>query len=95
MGSKISYGEQLTMQFSSLQAFLDMGGYGFYVWLSYGVAALVFITLIISSRSQYKNVLQDIAQREKRKNKLRQAAQQIDASAKENSNTKDLNEVSS
>lgn len=34
------------MQFDSLQAFLDMGGYGFYVWLSFGVTFLAMLVLV-------------------------------------------------
>lgn len=35
------------MQFDSLSDFLAMGGYGFYVWWSYAIAALVLGTNIV------------------------------------------------
>jgi len=62
------------MQFDSFSAFLAMGGYGFYVWLSYGVTALLLVILLINSKSQNKAVIKHIIARQKRENKLRQAA---------------------
>jgi len=61
------------MQFSSFADFINMGGYGFYVWLSYGVATLLLIALIVASLNGHKRVIQDVAQRQKREEKLRQA----------------------
>ena len=61
------------MQFDSFSAFIDMGGYGFYVWLSYGVATALLLLLIISSVSGHKQVIKDIALRQKREQALRQA----------------------
>ena len=37
------------MQFNSFQAFLDMGGYGFFVWLAFGVTFLAMIVLVFES----------------------------------------------
>ena len=87
------------MQFNSLQAFLDMGGYAFYVWLSYGVTAFLLVMLIWLSKSQHKSVVNKIITRQKRENKLRQAAamqKQQQASAQSISptnNDNDSNEV--
>jgi heme exporter protein D len=64
------------MQFDSINAFFNMGGYGFYVWLSYGSCAILLTLLLFSSLSNQKNIIQQIAQRQKREEKLRQAAQQ-------------------
>ena len=61
------------MQFNSFADFINMGGYGFYVWLSYGVTSALLITLIFSSLSNHKKVLQNIATRQKREQKLRHA----------------------
>lgn len=69
------------MQFDSISAFLDMGGYGFYVWLSYGVSAFVLALLVFSSISNHKKTKQHIAQRQKREIKLRQAAELQNAQA--------------
>ena len=78
------------MQFDSFSAFLDMGGYGLYVWLSYGVSSALIIALIISSIFGHKKVIKNIAMRQHRENKLRKVRQdrknaQID-SAREVSN---------
>ena len=64
------------MQFDSISAFLSMGGYGPYVWLSYGVTFAALGLLIFSSVNHHKKVKQQIIQRQKREKKLRQAAQQ-------------------
>lgn len=64
------------MQFDSISAFFAMGGYGFYVWLSYGISIAALALLIFSSTSSHKKIKQQIVQRQKREAKLRQAAEQ-------------------
>ncbi|NQY87996.1 MAG: heme exporter protein CcmD [Colwellia sp.] len=64
------------MQFDSFSAFIDMGGYGFYVWLSYGVATILLLILILSSVTSHKQVIKSIAQHKQREDKLRQARKQ-------------------
>lgn len=59
------------MQFSSFSEFIDMGGYGFFVWLSFGAAALLLILLTISSKAGHQKVLNQIAQKKAREDKLR------------------------
>lgn len=63
------------MKFDSIQAFLDMGGYGFYVWLSYGCAFVLLLLLILTSLSGSKNTLKQINAQLKREAKLKQAAE--------------------
>jgi heme exporter protein D len=63
------------MQFDSISAFFDMGGYAFFVWLSYGVTAFLLAALIYSSHSNHKKVKLKIAQRLQREKKLRKAAE--------------------
>ncbi len=63
------------MQFTSLQDFLNMCGYGFFVWLSYGVSAALLIGLFINSLYRHQKVIKQINQRQKREQKLRQAAE--------------------
>ncbi|TWX70199.1 heme exporter protein CcmD [Colwellia sp. C1TZA3] len=63
------------MQFDSFSAFIAMGGYGFYVWLSYGVSLMALALLVFSSLTNHKKIKQQIAQRQKRETKLRQAAE--------------------
>ncbi len=47
----------MTFQFESISAFFAMGGYGFYVWLSYGVTILAMGVLIWLSRREQKAIL--------------------------------------
>lgn len=64
------------MQFDSFSAFINMGGYGFYVWLSYGVVTVLLLILIFSSITGHKQVIKSIAQRKQREDKLRQVRKQ-------------------
>jgi heme exporter protein D len=61
------------MQFSSFSDFINMGGYGFYVWLSFGAAALLLTLLILSSKAGHQKIINEISQRKNREDKLRQA----------------------
>jgi len=63
------------MQFSSFSEFIAMGGYGFYVWLSFGLATLLLAVLLISSNMGFNNVKAKIIQKQKRENKLKMAAE--------------------
>lgn len=48
--------------------FFAMGGYGLYVWVSYGVAALVLIFNVLAARRRLRSVrrqLQDLARYER------------------------------
>ncbi|MBU3004193.1 heme exporter protein CcmD [Paraglaciecola arctica] len=53
------------MHFEDFSSFLDMGGYGLYVWLSFGVTALSLLILwldsIFSKRSLMSQVLSEQA----------------------------------
>ncbi|SHI26762.1 heme exporter protein CcmD [Ferrimonas marina] len=62
----------LSFQFASLAEFLDMGGYAFYVWLSYGSAAVALGLLIYNSACKRKSVLAEIAKKQARETRLRQ-----------------------
>jgi len=66
------------MQFASFSDFISMGGYGFFVWLSFGVSALLLSLLVIESTLGHSRVLNHIALQKRREEKLRQsrAAQQ-------------------
>lgn len=50
------------MAFSSLSEFVAMGGYGFYVWLSYGLSVLSIIALVWFFRAQHQQLKQQIKQ---------------------------------
>jgi heme exporter protein D len=63
------------MQFSSFSEFLAMGGYGFYVWLSYGVSLGLLVLLAVMSKQRHQKVVKQLQARDKREQKLKQAAQ--------------------
>jgi len=46
--------------------FFHMGGYGFYVWTSYGIALLVLLANVLSPILLKKKLLSQLARREKR-----------------------------
>ncbi|WP_077341384.1 heme exporter protein CcmD [Pseudocolwellia agarivorans] len=76
------------MQFESISAFLDMGGYGFYVWLSYGVAALAILLLIVFSKQKHNQTVKHIAQRYLRETKRKEAAKLQQAAQEKNQKDK-------
>jgi heme exporter protein D len=41
----------------SWSEFISMGGYGFYVWMSFGMTALLIIAEIIYTKRQRKHIL--------------------------------------
>jgi len=45
------------MEWASWQAFWDMGGYGAYVWGSYGVFALALVAEVVVLRRSRKQTL--------------------------------------
>jgi heme exporter protein D len=50
------------MHWQSLEAFVAMGGYGFYVWTSFGLTALCVVIELLQLRSrQQKLVLKGVA----------------------------------
>jgi heme exporter protein D len=50
-----------------------MGGYGFYVWLSFGVTFLCMLGVVIQSRMEAKALLDEVKRNEKRQAKIKQA----------------------
>ena len=52
-----------------------MGGYAFFVWLSYGVTAFLLTTLIYTSLRNHTKVKSKISQRLQREIKLRKTAE--------------------
>ena len=51
------------MQWNSFSEFISMGGYGFFVWGSYGVAFLLLAAEIIMLRSRKRRVIEQTAVR--------------------------------
>ena len=50
------------MSIGSIGEFLSMGGYGFYVWSSFGMTALVLALEIISTKRQRRALRQRLRQ---------------------------------
>lgn len=59
------------MFFQSWRDFWDMGGYGFYVWLSYGISFMVILGLIVLSYKGKKVILRDIQREQVREARLK------------------------
>jgi heme exporter protein D len=47
------------MSFSSLQDFLQMGGYAFYVWMSFGLSLLVLSAVMLAPLLRHRRLLRD------------------------------------
>ncbi|ARD24199.1 Heme exporter protein D [Shewanella sp. P1-14-1] len=60
------------IQFESFSEFLNMGGYAFYVWLSYGVTFGSLGILLFLSLRQKKKVLLEIAKKMEREDRLKE-----------------------
>jgi heme exporter protein D len=51
---------------NSFNEFLGMGGYGMYVWPAYGIAFVVMLLNFVLPLMQRKQVLRDLALKQKR-----------------------------
>ena len=60
------------MHFASLSEFFHMGGYAFYVWLSYGVTCSLLIGLVVISVGSRKRLFHDIVRKQQREQKLKE-----------------------
>lgn len=54
------------MFFHSWSDFINMGGYGFYVWLSYGLSLLAIILLIAEESWRRKALVKEMRRAEQR-----------------------------
>lgn len=54
------------MEFDTLSAFLAMGKHGFYVWLAYGLSALIIALNILIPLWQKKRLIHQLKQQQKR-----------------------------
>lgn len=61
------------MFFQTWNDFFNMGGYGFYVWLSYGISLVAIVALIVQTIKQHKTVLQSVLREAQREVRLQQA----------------------
>jgi len=64
------------MQFESLADFINMGGYAFYVWLSFGVTFAAMAIIAIQSFIKHRNLLRQVVVEQERKARIKQARQQ-------------------
>ena len=65
------------MHFASFSDFLAMGGYAFYVWLSFGLTALCLVGIVMSTRLKTRNLLGELRNKQAREAR-RKAAQQME-----------------
>ncbi|WP_199611248.1 heme exporter protein CcmD [Flocculibacter collagenilyticus] len=65
------------MQFSSFSEFVAMGGYGFYVWLSYGVSFLLLLGLVMVTKTQHSKIKRTIAQSILRNERINKARKEL------------------
>ncbi|MFQ1021959.1 heme exporter protein CcmD [Avibacterium paragallinarum] len=54
------------MFFESVSDFLNMGGYGFYVWLSYGLSFFALASLIVQGMLRKKTLIKEIQREQQR-----------------------------
>ena len=59
------------MFFQSWSDFLNMGGYGFYVWLSYGISLVAMLLLAINSYQGKNAILRDVKREQAREERLK------------------------
>ena len=63
------------MFFQSWSDLLNMGGYGFYVWLSYGLSVLLIMALVIQSLMGKSAVLKSVKYKQQREARLQKMQQ--------------------
>ena len=61
------------MAFESFSAFLHMGGYALYVWLSYGFTAIVLTLLIVFTVRKTRQIHQEVRLSQTREKRMTQA----------------------
>ncbi|GAA0855910.1 heme exporter protein CcmD [Aliiglaciecola litoralis] len=66
----------MTFQFESWQAFWQMGGYGFYVWLAFGVSLLAVLALVYESIWTKQQLIKAVNAQIARKQRIKQAKMQ-------------------
>lgn len=65
------------MKFDSWSAFVAMGGYGFYVWLSFAVTLLALLGLVVATINTKKRLLREVSQKQARAAR-REAARKLE-----------------
>ncbi|RAJ09593.1 heme exporter protein CcmD [Aeromonas salmonicida] len=65
------------MYFASFSDFMAMGGYAFYVWLSFGLTLICLVGIVISTRIKTRSLLGELRSKQAREAR-RKAAQQME-----------------
>ncbi|TNJ05879.1 heme exporter protein CcmD [Aeromonas veronii] len=65
------------MHFASFSDFMAMGGYAFYVWLSFGLTLVCLVGIIMSTRMKTRSLLAELRSKQAREAR-RKAAQQME-----------------
>ncbi|UTP72619.1 heme exporter protein CcmD [Alteromonas sp. LMIT006] len=63
------------MAFDSFADFIAMGGYGFFVWLSYGVSFLSIVLYIVYVKRQKRQLTQHVVAQQAREARIAAAKQ--------------------
>ena len=61
------------MAFTSINEFFAMGGYGFYVWLAYGLTFLALFILVVNSVAKKNKIFKEVEQRLSREQRIKKA----------------------
>jgi len=61
------------MAFNSFADFFAMGGYGFYVWLAYGISLASLILLIFNTLVKRKKIIRVVIERIAREERIKKA----------------------
>ncbi|SFC22698.1 heme exporter protein CcmD [Pseudoalteromonas denitrificans] len=64
------------MQFNSFSDFISMGGYGFYVWLSFGSCALILLGIFLDSKLSHQRTLNAVSKQLEREARIKKAKQE-------------------
>jgi heme exporter protein D len=73
------------MHFEDFSSFLDMGGYGLYVWLSFGVTTLSLLVLWLDSFFFKRTLLTKVLSEQKRQARIKAAAEKSNAAKQKTS----------
>lgn len=65
------------MHFASFSDFMAMGGYAFYIWLSFGLTLVCLVGIIISTRMKTRSLLGELRSKQAREAR-RKAARQME-----------------
>ena len=64
------------MQFETWDSFIAMGGYGFYVWLAFGIPFGCMLWLVIGAIVDSRKLLAEVRKEAARKSRIKAAQQQ-------------------